>query len=104
MTRLIDSAKIEEGHDKRIRTHLIEAEHALKPLSASSKFNAEWAFLVPLRDIGRDAATAWLDANADRIGRESTLDIRAVLDGRPSDRAGKLPTSTKTKRTKARTR
>ena len=42
---------------------------------ASTKLNAEWAFLKHLRDIGRAAAVEWLDQNFDRIGVKSTIEL-----------------------------
>jgi NTE family protein len=42
---------------------------------ASTKLNAEWAFLKHLRDIGRTSVRQWLDENFDRIGVEGTLDV-----------------------------
>jgi NTE family protein len=50
--------------------------------------NVEWAFLTRLRDIGRDTAAAWLDANYDRIGKESTVDLRAMFQGIGAEHQG----------------
>ncbi|MEM1048805.1 MAG: patatin-like phospholipase family protein [Pseudomonadota bacterium] len=77
VTRLIDDGKLDSKEYMRVYLHRISADEDLKPLSASSKLNAEWAFLTHLRDIGRRAADHWLAANFDRIGNESTLDLRA---------------------------
>lgn len=54
------------------RLHVIEAESELNRLGASSKLNAEEAFLRHLFDIGYQAASDWLDANAKRMGKEPT--------------------------------
>ena len=81
VTRLIDQGHLEEDHYKRIRMHLIESQEDLNRLSASSKLNAEWAFLEHLRDVGRSAATAWLDAHSDRVGEEATIDVRSFFEG-----------------------
>ncbi|MBO6783181.1 MAG: patatin-like phospholipase family protein, partial [Alphaproteobacteria bacterium] len=43
---------------------------------ASSKLNADWDFLCALKEIGRNTADAWLDANFDSLGEESTIDLR----------------------------
>ena len=58
-----------------IRMHRIDADEAFKDLSASSKINAEWAFLEYLRDLGRTAAGDWLELNYDNVGIEPTLDL-----------------------------
>lgn len=54
------------------RLHVIEAEEELSRLGASSKLNAEEAFLRHLFEIGHRAAEDWLKANAKRVGKEPT--------------------------------
>src|SRR5271170_5172016 len=53
----------------------------LTELGASSKLNAEWPFFTYLRDEGRKAAQAFLDAHAMDLGKRSTLDIDVLLEG-----------------------
>jgi NTE family protein len=53
----------------------------LVELGASSKLNAEWAFLRLLRDEGRRAAGAFLTKHGDDLGRRSTFDIDRLLEG-----------------------
>ena len=67
---------------------MIENEAALKPMGASSKMNVEWAFLTRLRDIGRETAAAWLDTCYDRIGVDSTIDLRAMFQGIGAEHQG----------------
>jgi NTE family protein len=55
--------------------HRIDADEAFKNLSASSKLNAEWAFLEYLRDLGRQAAGDWLEENFEKVGKEATLKL-----------------------------
>ncbi|MGO4833799.1 patatin-like phospholipase family protein, partial [Rhizobiaceae sp. 2RAB30] len=76
---LIRNGKI--GHDdyRDIRMHRIDADEAFKDLSASSKVNAEWAFLEYLRDLGRSAAADWLEEHFDKVGEEPTLDLSDML-------------------------
>lgn len=81
VARLIDEGKLDADHYRRERIHIIENQEALKPLGASSKVNAEWAFLTHLRDIGRQTADDWLDANFDEVGERSTVDLRAMFQG-----------------------
>lgn len=54
------------------RLHVIQAESALCELGASSKLIAEEAFLRHLFDIGYKAGSDWLDANADKVGKQAT--------------------------------
>jgi NTE family protein len=50
-------------------------------LGYSSKLNAEWDFLCMLRDAGRDAADAFVAAHGEDLGRRSSLDLDALLEG-----------------------
>ena len=80
VARLIDDGKLDPADYKQVLLHRIDAVEELAPLSASSKLNAEWAFLVHLRDIGREAASRWLERHYDRIGEGSSVDIRTFFD------------------------
>jgi NTE family protein len=61
-----------------MRTHVIRTE-MMTDLGYSSKMNAERAFLDMLRQEGRRAAGAFLEAHADDLGRRSTADIDVLL-------------------------
>src|SRR5262249_4297482 len=61
-----------------MRPHRIMTD-MMTELGYSSKLNAERAFLQMLRDEGRRAAGAFLDAHADDLGRRSTADIDVLL-------------------------
>ncbi|MEM6549198.1 MAG: patatin-like phospholipase family protein [Pseudomonadota bacterium] len=54
------------------RLHRIAAEEVMRGLDVSSKMNAERRFLRHLFDIGRETATAWLDAHGDDVGKRSS--------------------------------
>jgi len=62
----------------QMRTHRIMTD-ALAKFGASSKFNAEWEFVAMLREEGRRAASEFIKAHADDLGRRSTADIDALL-------------------------
>ena len=64
----------------RMRIHRIATE-AMLDLGASSKMISEWPFLCKLRDEGRRSAQAFIDAHKDDIGKRSTLDLDALLEG-----------------------
>ncbi len=81
VTRLLDEGKLDEAHYRRARIHIIENEAALNPLGASSKVNAEWAFLTHLRDLGRETAAAWLDRHLGDLGVRGTVDLRTMFQG-----------------------
>jgi NTE family protein len=56
-----------------LRLHRIDAEDELGKLSAASKLNTAWPFVLRLHGIGRDAADRWLARSFAHIGRRSTL-------------------------------
>jgi NTE family protein len=76
VTRLLDEGALAPDRYKRMLIHAIEAEAELKPLGASSKLNTERDFLLHLRDIGQRTADVWLADKFNRVGVESTVDVR----------------------------
>lgn len=76
VTHLLDSGQLTDNKYRRMYVHWIDAEEQMRGLGVSSKLNADLEFLLHLRDLGRSTADAWLAAQFDRIGRESTVDIR----------------------------
>ena len=77
VTRLIDEGLVDGGHLKRLFIHSISADTVMKKLGASTKLNAEWGSLAYLHAAGRRYADAWIEECFDRLGVESTVDIRA---------------------------
>lgn len=77
---LIAAGRLPQGEFRDIRMHRIDADEAFKDLAPSSKINAEWAFLEYLRDLGRTAASDWLEDNFDSVGKCATLDLSGQLD------------------------
>jgi NTE family protein len=73
--RLVESGKLDRRAYKRMNIHLVEADEQIRALGASSKLNAERAFLEHLKAIGRSACDRWLDRNFDHIGVTSTVDL-----------------------------
>ena len=74
----VRNRRVDEGimpGGKRSFVHLIEAEDIIRGFTASSRLNADWKFLTNLFGKGRARADRWLDANFDRIGIASTIDL-----------------------------
>ncbi|MEM6462873.1 MAG: patatin-like phospholipase family protein [Pseudomonadota bacterium] len=88
VSRLIEEGKLSQDHYTKTRVHVIENQEELKPLGASSKVNAEWRFLTHLRDIGRDTADQWLAENFKHVGKQSTVDLRAMFQGLGAEHHG----------------
>jgi NTE family protein len=77
VTKLIDDGYINGNRLRRLLIHSISADEVMKKLGVSSKLNADWDFLLHLHEAGRSHADAWIEANFERLGVESTVDIRA---------------------------
>jgi NTE family protein len=77
VTRLIDENEGLGNQLRRMMVHSIAADDVMGKLGVASKLNADWEFITWLKDTGRERADAWLTRNFDRLGRESTVDIRA---------------------------
>jgi NTE family protein len=74
--RLLDTGRLEQPRYRRLFIHLIEDEDRMRKFKLSTKFNGDWDFLCTLRRYGREAAEAWLGEHFDKLGRESSVDIR----------------------------
>ncbi len=63
----------------KMRTHRIMTDK-LAEFGASSKLNAEWAFLSMLKEEGRRSADEFLAAHREDVGKSSTTDLDVLLD------------------------
>lgn len=79
--RLLDAGHLDETKYRRMRMHIVHARKQMRRLDASSKLNAEWAFLQHLFEIGRETADRWLKDHFDDLGVRSSVDIREMFDG-----------------------
>jgi len=78
VTKLIDDKKLSGDGMRRMNIHSISAEEEMRKHSVLSKLNADWDFLLDLFEAGRKYGSDWLDANFDKIGVESSIDIEAT--------------------------
>ena len=57
----IDEGRLRPGDGvRRVDIHVIDATSGTRDLPYSTKYQADWGFLMHLRDHGRDIATCWL--------------------------------------------
>jgi NTE family protein len=84
VSRLIKDGKLDPSRYKDIRLHLISDPEDMLELGAASKLNAEWDFLIHLRDLGRARAAKWLEQNFDAVGKEPSIDIRVLTGDAPA--------------------
>lgn len=79
---LIDEGSLVPGKNtsyKRMNIHMIQDEHAITHLGATSKLNTEMAFLLHLKNLGREAASNWLEKSWDSIGVRSSVDLDRLV-------------------------
>jgi len=81
LQEMIENEGLEQESYRDMRIHRIHADKDAARLSASSKMNAEWDYLLHLRDIGRKHAEKWLKENWDNVGEKSTFDLSCALAG-----------------------
>jgi NTE family protein len=84
VARLIRSGVLKSDEYREERLHRIGGAGKLESFSAATKNDVSWPFLKQLRDLGRNDAKEWLEANFDAIGVESTLDIDRTLKRDPA--------------------
>jgi NTE family protein len=77
VTKLVDDEALGMDKAKRMHIHAIAADDVMRMHSVASKLNADWDFLVELRDTGRGYADRWLAQHFDSLNVASTVDIRA---------------------------
>lgn len=80
VARLVDGGHLTEGARwRKMRLHEISDDPLMRNLGPATKLFPDWRVLETLRDAGREAAQAWLARHRDKIGVESTLDVRKVF-------------------------
>lgn len=77
--RIIESEGLESERYRDIYVHLIHAHEEVESLEASSKLNAEWAYLCYLRERGRNWADRFLDRHFDDLGKRSSFDMTSLF-------------------------
>jgi NTE family protein len=80
LRKVAQSGNDESANWARMRIHRI-ASDVMVGLGYSSKLNAEWDFLIMLRDEGRRAAETFLSTHGDDLGKRSSLDLDTLLEG-----------------------
>ena len=63
VTRLVTQNRIVDEDLPRVLIHSIADDEFMGALSSTSKYNADWDFLIFLRDQGRKCAHDWLVKN-----------------------------------------
>jgi NTE family protein len=80
LRRTADPGDGEGAQWAKMRVHMV-SNCVMDKLGYSSKLNAEWDFLIMLREEGRKAAEEFLSEHGDAIGKRSTLNIDRLVEG-----------------------
>lgn len=78
LRQVADPGNGEGARWARMRTHRILTD-MLADLGASSKLNAEWAFVSMLKEQGRKSADEFLAVHGNDVGVRSTADLDVLL-------------------------
>lgn len=81
VARLIEDGRLENTGYRHVLMHWVGDEDLFRQLGASSKMNAEKAFLDMLFEAGRAAADRWIHAHYEDLGARSSVDIRKIFQG-----------------------
>jgi len=79
VSHLIEDGQLRDDKHRRMLIHSIQDEAFMTSLGVTSKLNADWGFMIKLRDVGRACASKWLDEHFDDLGARSSTDIRDVF-------------------------
>ncbi|MEM1374780.1 MAG: patatin-like phospholipase family protein [Pseudomonadota bacterium] len=78
--RLISEGRIPAGAMKDVKVHMIADDALMNELSVATKTVPSPIILYKLKEAGRAAAEAFLREDADKIGRESSVNLKAMFD------------------------
>ncbi len=78
LRQVADPGNGEGARWAQMKTHRIKSD-MLASFGASSKLNAEWAFISTLREEGRRAAREFIDQHGADLGERSTADLDVLL-------------------------
>ena len=79
--RMLKADRLSPDEYREMYIHIIDGAQPLAALGAQSKLNPERAFLERLFEMGRAAASTWLDTHYDALGVNSTVDLRRLFQG-----------------------
>jgi NTE family protein len=81
VARLLDQNKLPEGQYRKMLVHVVNHREALRPLGVNADLDTDLGVLEDLFKVGRRSAGAWLKVNFDKLGKTSTVDLRAMFAG-----------------------
>lgn len=77
--RLLDDGTIPEGRMARVRVHMIADDDLMADLSVATKMMPNPTVIAALKKAGRVSADAFLRDHIDKVGVESSVDLRGMF-------------------------
>lgn len=78
--RLLATGQIEQGSMRDVHIHMVADDDLMAQLSVATKMVPTPQVLHQLREAGKTAADTFLADHFDKIGHESSVDLRAMFD------------------------
>lgn len=82
---LVEEGQLDRDRFTRFNYHCIEASDQLEKIPPSTKLNNSPAFLEYLFNLGRNTADAWYARHGKDIGRQSSIDLTKLVEGRTTE-------------------
>jgi NTE family protein len=79
VNRLLDRGVLPEGSMKRNHVHSVSDDRLMNMLGIVTKMTISRTLLLQLKDAGRAAMDGFLAEHRDKLGRRSSIDLRAVF-------------------------
>ena len=76
--RMLSEGTLVEGQMKDVHVHMIADDDLMNDLSAATKMVPIPSILNRLKEAGQRAAIAFMDANFDKLGRQSSVDLPTI--------------------------
>ncbi|MFK7835669.1 MAG: patatin-like phospholipase family protein [Sulfitobacter sp.] len=77
--RLLDEGALSEGRMSRVRVHMIADDELMAQLSVATKLVPNPTVIGALKDAGMNAAEKFLAAHKDKLGKQSSVDLRQMF-------------------------
>ena len=79
VARLVTQGNVDAKRYNHMLIHSIRDDAELAKLGVASKMMPNWDMIRHLKEVGRSAAGNWLDANFDKVGKTSSIDVAATF-------------------------
>ena len=77
--RLLDEGRLEEGRMSRVRVHMIADDRLMEQLSVATKLVPHPLVIATLKEAGQQAAEDFLTEHKEKIGKESSVNLRKMF-------------------------